>query len=221
MIIQLPLFPLNLVAFPGEKLNLHIFEPRYKQLINECFDASQEFGIPPVRDNEPMAIGTSMLITEISQVYPDGKMDIKTEGIQAFKLIDYYSKMNDKLYPGGEVEMIEDDNTSDIVLAGRVINLIKELYALMKMKNEVPELTNEFRIGSIVHKVGLNYNQEIELLYLNSEVQRLEYVEKHLLRLIPIVGQMEELRKKIQMNGHFKNVIPPNLKGDEPINYDD
>jgi len=179
------------------------------------------FGIPPVRDNQPMSIGTAMIITEISHIYPDAKMDIKTKGIQAFKIHDFYNRMNGKLYPGGEIELIEDDNTSDIILAGKVIDLISELYSVMKMKNKVPELSNEFRIGSIVHKIGLDSNQEIEMLYLNSEIERLEYAERHLQKLIPIVTQMEELRKKIQMNGHFKNVIPPTLEDDDPIDYDE
>jgi len=72
----IPIFPLALVVYPGEKLNLHIFEPRYKLLIAECFHAKKSFGIPVVLNNKLADKGTLMEITEISKVYDDGKMDI-------------------------------------------------------------------------------------------------------------------------------------------------
>jgi len=212
MNIELPLFPLKLVAFPNENLNLHIFEPRYKQLVNDCYTSGKEFGIPPVHKDKPYYIGTSMRIKEISRVYDDGKLDIKTEGIQTFKLLDFKQVGDKVMYPTGTIELIDEEDETEIVLAGRVINLISELYDLMKMDNPLPELSPHFRIGSIAHKIGLNFDQELELLEINNEVKRLEYVETHLLKLIPIVGQMEQMRKKVQMNGHFKNVIPPNIR---------
>jgi len=181
-------------------------------MIMECFENSTSFGIPPVIENKPLKIGTEMQVLEISHTYDDGKMDIKTLGIQAFNLIDFHSKMEDKLYPCGEIERIQDDSETDIILAGRVLNLVKELYEMMKMNNEIPKFDSAFRIGEIAHKIGLNYQQEIALLKIKNEVQRLEFVESHLMKLIPIVGEMEILRKKVQMNGHFKNIIPPDLK---------
>jgi len=212
MKIKRPLFPLNLVAFPGEHLNLHIFEPRYLQLVNDCVENSMTFGIPPVRDNKPIMFGTEMKILEVSKKYDDGKIDIKTLGLNTFQLISFKAKEEDKLYPIGELSISNDDSTTDLILAGRVLKLISELYEIMKMNNPIPELSNDFQINSIAHKIGLNYNQEIDLLMINSEIERLEFVESHLHRLIPIVGEMELLRKKVQMNGHFKNVIPPDFK---------
>jgi len=208
---NIPLFPLGLVAFPNERLNLHIFEHRYRQLVNECQSNDLTFGIPPVKDSQPLAFGTEMKILEISHQYPDGKMDIKTKGIRKFKIDKYYPKAPDKLYPAGDVTFVEDDNTTDIIQITKVVNLISELYGLMKMKVPVPEVSMDFRLYPIAHKIALNIEQEIELLNIHSEVERLEYVERHLKELIPVVTEMENLRKKVQMNGHFKNVIPPDL----------
>ena len=73
----LPQFPLSIVAFPGEKVNLHIFEPRYRQLVSECFDNNTCFGIAPFYNGELIFYGTEMKVLEISKVYEDGKMDIK------------------------------------------------------------------------------------------------------------------------------------------------
>ena len=60
----IPIFPLNLVVYPGEALNLHIFEPRYKQLINECVANKKPFGIPSVLKDKISEMGTLMRIKE-------------------------------------------------------------------------------------------------------------------------------------------------------------
>jgi hypothetical protein len=209
---RLPLFPLGIVAYPDEKLNLHIFEPRYKQLVEECHQENKTFGLPPVIDSKPINVGTALRILEVSHVYPDGKMDIKTIGVNKFYLNDFKSKAANKLYPEGAVDEIEDEATTDIVVISRVINLIEQLYTIMKMDTPVPEVSMDFKIYTIAHKIGLNFEQEIELLKIHAELARLEYVENHLIDFIPVVSEMENLRKKIQMNGHFKNVIPPDIK---------
>ena len=73
----IPIFPLALVVYPGEKLNLHIFEPRYRQLISDCVENKKPFGIPAVLKNNLAEMGTLVQVTEISKMYEDGKMDIK------------------------------------------------------------------------------------------------------------------------------------------------
>ena len=82
----IPIFPLALVVFPGENLNLHIFEPKYKQLINEGHQAKKPFGIPIVIDNKLNELGGLVEITEISKTYDTGEMDIKTKGLGIIKI---------------------------------------------------------------------------------------------------------------------------------------
>ncbi len=67
-----PIFPLNIVLYPGEELNLHIFEPRYKQLINECIEAKKPFGMPTVLKNKVSEMGTLVEITELTRKYENG-----------------------------------------------------------------------------------------------------------------------------------------------------
>jgi len=81
--LEIPLFPLNIVAFPGEEINLHIFEPRYKQLINDCLDNKTTFGIPSYVKSK-IDLGTETEICSITKKYPDGRMDIKTRGVKVF-----------------------------------------------------------------------------------------------------------------------------------------
>src|SRR5947208_10118658 len=86
MINFIPIFPLELVVYPREELNLHIFEERYKQLINECYTEKKSFGIPSVINNSIAEIGTLVTITEMAEVYEDGKMDIRTQGVSVFRI---------------------------------------------------------------------------------------------------------------------------------------
>jgi Lon protease-like protein len=76
----IPIFPLNLVAFPGEVINLHIFEPRYQQLIRECCEEEKMFGIPVVENNRMLDYGTEMELVKIQKEYPNGEMDVKVKG---------------------------------------------------------------------------------------------------------------------------------------------
>jgi len=209
---RFPLFPLGLVAFPKERLNLHIFEPRYKQLITECFEEEKTFGIPPFKANMPLELGTEMEVVEISKIYDDGKMDIKTRGLRAFKIIDFYSKINGKLYPGAEVEFIEEvAEMPDILQFQQVMTLIKELYSIMQLDQEAPEWDEGFSIFEIGHKLGLSFEQEVQLLKTSSEAERMSYVKMHLEEFLPKVKEMEELKARVKMNGHFKNIIPPEI----------
>lgn len=208
---QIALFPLKLVVFPGEYLNLHIFEPRYKQLINECDQTGNRFGIPSFFEQQSLEYGTEMELVEIAHTYPDGRMDIKTLGKRVFKILDFNKTAEDKLYPDGFVQFLENDLNGEIILNTQILNLIKELYQIMNIKKEVPELNDQFSAYGIAHHIGLSYEQEYHLLSIEREVKRQEFIIQHMKDLIPTVVEMEKLRKKVKMNGHFKNLYPPKI----------
>src|SRR5205085_31899 len=98
-----------IVIYPLEKLHLHIFEPRYKQLIKECFDLKKPFGIPTVLNNRLQDLGTLVQITEIVQQYENGEMDINTEGIQVFRTLEVIKQVPEKLYGGAIVNYLENN----------------------------------------------------------------------------------------------------------------
>src|SRR4029077_21079613 len=83
----LPLFPLDLVLLPGTPLPLHIFEPRYREMVSECLDRSQHFGVVRGKDQELAEIGCTAEILTVTKKYPDGRMDIVTEGRARFEVI--------------------------------------------------------------------------------------------------------------------------------------
>src|SRR4051812_32916205 len=99
----IPIFPLSIVVYPGEHLNLHIFEPKYIQLINECYSEKKSFGIPAVIDKRLQDYGTVMKITEITNVMDNGEMDIRSEGNEVFRVLEVIREIPDKLYSGAIV----------------------------------------------------------------------------------------------------------------------
>lgn len=207
--IILPLFPLNLVAFPGEKLNLHIFEPRYRQLIRECEEEGKTFVICPNYNGRNIPYGTEMNLVSIEKKYKNGKMDIRTEGVKLVKIEAFYTTIIDKLYPGAEIKYLHWDDVADTTLAKELHALVEELYRIMQIKDVKLNLPGQIRTFQIAHKVGLNFEQEIHFLQIAREFDRQVFLINHINHIMPIVREMEELKKKARMNGHFKKLIPP------------
>src|SRR3982751_7151922 len=127
----IPIFPLGLVVYPGEQLNLHIFEPRYKQLINECQAEKKSFGIPAIIDNQLQDYGTVVKISEITTVHDNGEMDIKTEGDKVFRVLEVIKEIPDKLYSGAIVNYPSNQEHGSAEVMRRVVNSIRELYKLL------------------------------------------------------------------------------------------
>ncbi len=206
----LPLFPLQLVVFPEERLNLHIFEPRYKQLVQQCDTQGITFGIPAYIDNKVMEFGTEVKLLKIEKRYPNGEMDIRTQGVGIIKITNFFPIAPGKLYPGGEVERIAINTESgDYVLAESILSLLREIFELIHINKELPESAMDFRIYEWAHQMGLTLEQEYQLLCLPTESDRQHFVNLHLERVLPKVREVEEMRRKAMMNGQFRNIIPP------------
>ncbi len=207
----LPLFPLQLVVFPGEDLNLHIFEPRYKQLINECHERGDHFGIPAYFEKQVQEVATEIELVSIEKTYPNGEMDIRTRGLGLYKINEFYERIPKKLYSGAKVKRLEIIEDGDFILNEKILELIARLFDLLNINKKVPENDDSFRMYDVAHHIGLSLEQEYELLEILNEKGRQSFVQLHLEKLIPVVEEMERLREKIQMNGHFKNLIPPEV----------
>ena len=202
----IPIFPLGIVVYPGEQLNLHIFEPRYKQLIKECFEAKKPFGIPCVMEDKINEMGTLVQVKEISKVYEDGKMDIKTEGLQVFRLLEMIKDLPDKLYSGAIVSYPDNDEKGNRALMQRIVKGVKELHKLLNIEKKFTKADEELWCYDVAHHAGLSLKEEYELLELMKELQRQEYLKRHLKKVIPVLAEMETLKEKVKLNGHFKNL---------------
>jgi uncharacterized protein len=202
----IPIFPLALIVYPGEDLNLHIFEPRYKELINDCNKNKKPFGIPSVIKNKISEIGTLVEITEISKVYKNGEMDIKTRGKKVFRTLEIIKDIPDKLYNGAIVNYPQNRETGNRLLMEKILNGVYQLHKLLNVKKKFKKDQNELWSYDIAHDAGLTVEQEYELLGLFHELQREEYLKRHLARVLPIVAEMEAFKKKVKLNGHFKEL---------------
>ena len=204
----LPLFPLKLVVYPAEKLNLHIFEPRYKQLVNDCYASSTTFGICSFFDGKVADLGTEMLIMEIEKIYPDGSMDIRCKGVGIFQLLSFQNPAPNKLYAGGVALPIPNDWEEETDTRTALIEAVYKLYSLAQILFEI-DVNNATPLSyQLAHKVGLSLQQEYELLNLVFEAERQKYLLLHLRATIPIVEEIERTKARIKLNGHFKNLDP-------------
>jgi len=207
----IPLFPLDIVAYPGEKLNLHVFEPRYKQLIDECFAASKSFGIPTVLKNGIGEFGTMMQVTEVVKVYEDGKLDIKTTGLQVFRILEVVKHLPDRLYSGAIVNYPANEFRQNDLLRKKVLTSLRSLHELMKLTKDFQKPDEELLSYDVAHHAALSLEEEYEFLGLFREDQRLEYLKRHLLKILPLVSEMETLKVRVKLNGHFKELKGFNL----------
>ncbi len=207
----IPIFPLGVVVYPGENLNLHVFEPRYKQLINECFSDAKPFGIPTVLKNGIGEYGTLVQIEKVAEVYDDGKMDIKTRGVKVFRILEVVKTIPEKLYSGAIVTYPPNDEKQTALLLEKVLIGLRELHELMKVNKDFKKPDNAMLSYDIAHHATLSLEEEYELLGLFKENQRLEYLKRHLLKVLPLINEVELLKERIKLNGHFKN-----LKGFNP-----
>jgi Lon protease-like protein len=206
MINFIPIFPLGIVVYPGEKLNLHIFEERYKQLINISFADKKPFGIPVVMNDKVAETGTVVTITEIAKRYDDGRMDVRAQGLTIFKILEIIKSVPDRLYSGAIVDYPQTTDAKNVLAMQRVVTAVRELHKLLKVSKDFKKTDEELLSYDIAHHAGLSLEEEYELLGLPHESQRLEYLKRHLKKIIPIITGTENLKERIQLNGHFKEL---------------
>ncbi|WP_027064376.1 LON peptidase substrate-binding domain-containing protein [Maribacter sp. Hel_I_7] len=208
--MKLPLFPLQSIFFPGETVPLHVFEERYKQLINDCRQEAITFGIP-VFINNKMEYGVEVQLVEVVSTYGTGEMDVVCVARQVFKLLAFDNVMEGKLYAGGIVKLMEYDYEATDEKKQVIINGIRQLYTIM----DVPYTkinVKEFNSFTLAHKIGLSFEQEYQLLQIPSENDRLNFISLHLTSTITVLSQVERTKKIIELNGHFKNFDPLDFK---------
>lgn len=203
----IPIFPLGIVVYPGEKLHLHIFEPRYKQLITDCKESGKPFGIPTVISNKIGELGTLVELKEIVQTYDNGEMDIRTSGEKVFRILEIIKSVPDKLYSGAIVSYPEnEDEAGDRLLMQKIVKGVKELHRLLNISKDFKKPEEELNSYDVAHHAGLALEEEYDVLGLWKEIQRQEYLKRHLQKVLPMLMEMEHLKEKVKLNGHFRNL---------------
>jgi Lon protease-like protein len=209
---RLSIFPLQLVAFPGEEVNLHIFEPRYIALIQECLRTGAHFGLVPVHEEKIARTATAMKVTLMHERYNDGRMDIRTLGMEALQVLEFYPAKTEAEAHQATVNRLPLRTEAPEALRAEVLNqyqLFHELINTIKPITLVPEAPLSFQIG---HTSGLEVDKQIALLALPDEVARLNYLQLHFDQVIPALRGVALTRTKIQQNGHFKSLPPVDMR---------
>ncbi len=151
-------------------------------------------------------MGTLVQIKEVSKVYEDGRMDIKTEGIAVFKILEVIKELPDKLYSGAIVNYPPDIPKRSPAKMRLILDSIRLLHEKLGVTKDFGKPDNELSSFDIAHHAGLPIEDEYHLLELSQELQREEFIKRYLVKVLPIMEHMDLLKGKIKMNGHFKNL---------------
>ena len=144
---------------------------------------------------------------EIVKEYENGEMDIITEGTIVFRILEIIKKIPDKLYSGAIVNYPENSAVyHKKELMQVVLKAIRELHRILNISKDFRKPDEELNAYDLAHHAGLSLEEEYELLGLFREEQRQEYLKRHLGKVLPVVVEMEVLKERIMLNGHFKNL---------------
>jgi Lon protease-like protein len=195
----LPLFPLDVVLFPGTPLPLHVFEARYKELISECLEQKKTFGIVRAEEEGLADVGCTAEIVAVTKTYPDGRMDIVTEGRERFEVLEVDEQRS---YLRGDVVYFQDDaenpSTQQIEHA---IELHREILTMGGAQQSLPASEDKisfYLAGSL--PLDLDFKQA--LLEMRSEAERIEAVITAFEAILPKLRRAVQSRQKASGNGH-------------------
>jgi Lon protease-like protein len=195
----LPLFPLEIVVFPSAPLPLHIFEPRYKEMIGECLTQDRPFGMVRAKENALSAIGCSARIVTVIRKYEDGRLDIAAEGAQRFEIIQVNQERS---FLQAEVAFFEDEtSTVSKNAADAVIQLHEQLFAVLGQTVEI-ERDADFLSFHLAQDLPVDLDFKQTLLEMKSEAERIETLTEYYRATIPKIETSLRVRQRASGNGH-------------------
>lgn len=203
--VELPIFELPLVLLPGELLPLHIFEDRYKRMVGRCLEHGEPFGVV-FRDGDGSArrIGCEARVTEVTERFDDGRMNIIVTGERPFRVLDRFEASE---FPAGEVEPV-DAGEAEIAIEGDdpdAASGAREAFAELVQRVSGAELdpTELEALDSygIAARVELPPDTKQRLLELRSEPERMRVLAAALTALIKALARSREIAERAKMNG--------------------
>lgn len=218
MAIELPLFPLNVVLFPGAELPLHIFESRYRLMINECYEQKRPFGIVLARPEseplheEPYPIGTMAEIEALDRM-EDGRMNLIARGSQRFRIL---SQHREKPYLSAIVEVYSDLVEAEQTLAAVTRQAQQLFHAYLEALLDVigrselefvlpddPEELSHF----VAHLIDVQDEQKQHMLELTSTQKRLEEEITILRREVPFMREVRIMSQRFQEDAPDRSML--------------
>jgi Lon protease-like protein len=201
----LPLFPLQLVLFPGEPLPLHIFEDRYKEMIGECVAMETEFGVVLARDKGLLRTGCTAVVRQVLKRYDDGRMDILVQGIRRFQI----AELNDeRSFLRASVLFLEDEvvSTAKPEDVQSAITAYLEMAKSSEQETMVPD-SGDPNLSFQLARVSDDLDFRQMILSLRSEAERIRLIASYLPKLRQQQLAHEAMRETARTNGHAKHRI--------------
>jgi Lon protease-like protein len=197
----LPLFPLDVVLLPGTPLPLHIFEPRYREMVAECLAREQHFGVVRAKDEGVAGIGCTAEIITVTKKYPDGRLDIVTEGRERFEVMQVNQERS---FLQAEVLYLRDEPGN--ATAQERAQALKLHSEIMTLAGAAPEKSSEIESSQLsFHLAGslpLDLDFKQTLLGMKSEEERVRAVISCFEAILPNLRRSVQVRQKAGGNGH-------------------
>ncbi|HET7207802.1 MAG TPA: LON peptidase substrate-binding domain-containing protein [Terriglobales bacterium] len=195
----LPLFPLDLVLFPGTPLPLHIFEPRYKKLVSQCLEDKKRFGMVRAKDEQLAEVGCTAEIVAVTKTYPDGRMDIVTEGRERFEVLEFDEKR--EFLQADVIYFTDEPGEAHRDQIARATKLHAEILSIAGAKQTLPE-SSEHLSFHFAGSLPLDLDFKQALLEMRSEGQRIQAIITAFEAILPKLRRTVRLREKAGGNGH-------------------
>lgn len=200
MAALLALFPLDLVLFPGTPLPLHIFEPRYREMIGECLEQKTQFGVIRAQDKTLADVGCTAEILAVTKQYEDGRMDIVAQGRDRFELLEVNQE---RAFLRGEILLVEDDaERPSFADRSHAIELHRQILALANAQQDLPEGEDAPLSYHLAGSLPLDLDFKQKLLSLRSEARRIQTVIEYFEGILPSLRRAVIIRHKAGGNGH-------------------
>jgi Lon protease-like protein len=198
----LPLFPLEVVLFPGTPLPLHIFEPRYKEMMGECIANHAPFGVVRAFEEGIAEVGCTAEITTVTKEYPDGRMDLVAEGRKRFEVLELNQERS---FLRAEVLLIPDEpeGTAQQEERVRVIQLHLEILSLAGAVQDLSAADQNLLSFYLAGSLPLDLDFKQKLLAMRSERERIGAVTSYLETILPKLRRVAQAREKAGGNGHI------------------
>lgn len=202
---EIGLFPLGMVLLPSELVPLHIFEPRYRELIGECLDEGRPFGLLLAdAEDGTRDVGTRARVTEVLERFEDGRLNVVVEGGERFRVVEL---TEGRSFRTALVESLEDDDEPvDDTLRARALRLFERLVELTGTEVDAPDDTHAQLSFAVAARFELGAELKQELLQETSETARLRRLCETLEGAAEAVERQREIAGRAQGNGR---VHPP------------
>jgi Lon protease-like protein len=197
-----PMFPLGMVALPTESVPLHIFEDRYRKMIEECLRAEKEFGIVWLSEDELKPVGCACEIDRVVERMDDGRLNILVRGTRPFRLVE---RQDDLPYPAAVVEfLVEQDEVADPEVVGQAHTLYAELVEQATDKTLEEDDLAELDAYTMAATVEFGADVKQELLELRSENARMRLLTLLFRAAIKRLELVERAQARARSNGKVR-----------------